>query len=62
MQALKYNVEVENKNGKKIKYTSDKDGFEVVSSGSGTNSGSSGGNKGSFINNNFLLLILILFL
>ena len=62
LQALKYNVEVENKNGKKIKYTSDKDGFEVVSSDSGTNSGSSGGNKGSFVNNNFLLLILILFL
>ena len=34
---LKYNIEVENKSGKKVKYTSDSNTFEVISNGQSNN-------------------------
>ena len=46
---ITYNIEVENKNGKKVKYSSDKDSFEVIAEGSN-----------SFLNIDIILILLFI--
>lgn len=64
---LKYNIEVENKSGKKVKYSSDSSTFEVISNGqsngqSNTQSNAqSNNNSYSKLNLNLLLLFLLFF-
>lgn len=57
LSTMTYSIEVEDKNGRKVKYSSDKEGFEVISEG-----GSSGGNQGPFMNISLILLILFLWI
>ena len=54
LSGLKYNIEVENKSGKKVKYSSDSNTFEVISNGQSNNSYSK-------LNLNLLLLLFLLF-
>lgn len=65
---MTYNIEVENKDGKKVKYSSDKNDYEVIAEGTKPQKTESGdstteGNensegKGLYININLILLIL----
>ena len=62
LSEITYNIEVENKDGRKIKYSSDnKLDFEVIAEGSG-GAQTSDGNKSSYFNLNLIFLILLLFL
>ena len=65
LQQRLFTINVENKYGKKVKFSSDKSTFEVVSAGSGnpqsTETGNSN-NKSSYINKNLVFLILLFML
>lgn len=65
MQQRTFSIKVENKYGKKVKFSSDKSTFEVVADGSGnpqsTETGSSD-NKSFYINKNLVLLFLLFML
>ena len=56
---LNYEAIVENKNGRKIKYTNDDKQFRIISEG---NEEEEKGSKGVFIKLNILLLLSLLFL
>ena len=68
LSTMTYNIEVENKDGKKVKYSSDKNDYEVIAEGTKPQETESGGSttegdensegKGSYININLILLIL----
>ena len=51
LSTFKYDIEVENKNGKKVKYSSEKEGFEIIAEGS---------NSSLNININIILILLII--
>ena len=65
LQQRVFSINVENKYGKKVKFSSDKSTFEVVSAGSGnpqnTETGNSD-NKRFYINKNLVLLFLLFML
>lgn len=58
LSTLTYNIEVENKNGKKVRYSSEKEGFEVISEGSKEGSGTPGG-LSSYLKTNIILILLL---
>ena len=58
LSTLTYNIEVENKNGKKVRYSSEKEGFEVISEGSKESSGTTGG-LSSYLKTNIILILLL---
>jgi len=51
LSTVTYNIEVENKNGKKVRYSSEKDGLEIIAEGS---------NSSVNININIILILLII--
>ena len=58
LSTLTYNIEVENKNGKKVRYSSEKEGLEVISEGSKEGSGTPGG-LSSYLKSNIILILLL---
>ena len=70
LSRMTYNIEVENKYGKKVKYSNDKNDFEFISKGTKSQENESGDtnikqdsvDKTAYIHINLILLILFLFL
>ena len=64
LSTMTYEIEVENKKGKKVKYSSDTPKMKVISEGGKSQDGDGNTFEGnaSYVNINFILLILFLFL